>query len=275
MPASTRLVVDAVSVPPRKTPRAKIPGVFWFLAFVTLLALGTAGYFYAQYHQLAQTALTPEEEMRQIIGAIDKSIALPQSETPVLATVSDVSRLAGKKFFEKAENGDKVLIYTEAGMAYLYRPSIRKLINISQLNVQGASMDDGTPVSELVTPHDQESEPSTASADQHADDVETMQSEAEAVVPEMRIAMYNGSTKIGVTSTLEDEIKTKFPDVEVVAKEKAAKNDYQGDLIIDLSGKNADFLQSLADSFGGTVGTLPAGETQPEADILIIIGNKQ
>lgn len=261
-------VTNAVPVSPRKTSRAKLPGVFWFLVFVTLLALGTAGHFYMKYQQSEQTSLTPALEMQKIIGIIDRSIALPQDETPVLATVSDISRLAGKKFFEKAENGDKILVYTEAAMAYLYRPAIQKVINISQLSpgsaVLGESqLDSGVAMPASATAAQEES-PRSSLADQPV---------TVSVLP-IRIALYNGSTQTGVLDALEQDIKAAFQNVEVTLKDKAAKNDYQGTIIVDISGKNSDLAKSLAEkSLDGIVGSLPVGEAAPQADILVIAGN--
>ncbi|MEX2006791.1 MAG: hypothetical protein WD877_01270 [Candidatus Saccharimonadales bacterium] len=71
----------------------------------------------------------------QTVAKVSKLVALPANETPTLATVSDVSKLKSQTFFAKAENGDKVLIYTQARLAVLYRPAIDKVINIAPLNI--------------------------------------------------------------------------------------------------------------------------------------------
>lgn len=60
------------------------------------------------------------------------------------------------------------------------------------------------------------------------------------------LSLYNGSTKVGVINTLETELKAEFPELTVMAKEKALKNDYVGTLVIDLSGKQADLANTLA-----------------------------
>lgn len=221
------------------------------LATLLVLAVTIAGYFYYQYHNTQQERDIKEiTDLTKTIGAF---MELPVDETPTLATVTDKEKLAGQPFFQKAENGDKVLIYTSNGRAILYRPSTKKIVDVTMVNVKPPET---APAPEpAVTPTPTESTPIT-----------------QATVP--TIALYNGSTKIGVTNTLEEEIKTKFPEVAVTIKDKAVKNDYPASLVIDVSGKNADLAKKLADSIGGTVGPLPAGEAAPATDILVIVGNK-
>jgi hypothetical protein len=52
-----------------------------------------------------------------------------------VATVSDASKLQSQQFFAKAQNGDKVLIFTNAKRAVLYRPSTNKVIEYAPVNI--------------------------------------------------------------------------------------------------------------------------------------------
>ncbi len=219
------------------------------------LAVTIASYFYYQYRQTA--AVKDAQEIADLTKEIGKNILLPEGETPTLATVTDKEKLAGQPFFQKAENGDKVLIFSQGGRAILYRPSQKKIVDMTTVNVNQPA-----PSAPVAVPP---TEPTSASQ-------ETLNTTS---VTTPSIALYNGSTKIGVTNTLEDEIKTQFPNTVVAVKEKAAKTDYEGNTVVDLSGKNADVAKKLADTFGGTIGSLPSGETAPSADILIIVGNKK
>jgi len=90
----------------------------------------------------------------------------------------------------------------------------------------------------------------------------------------LKIAYYNGTETAGVAAAAEQKIQAKFGDLtETVSKGDAIKKDYQGDLVVDLTGKNATSTQVIAAFLGGKVGSLPTGENTPAgADVLIILG---
>jgi hypothetical protein len=252
-------VADPVEVASKQ--RKMLPVVF-VLTVLLCLAIASAGYFYYQYRNTAP--VKDADEITTLTKTIGAFMELPGDETPTLATVTDKDKLADQPFFRKSENGDKVLIYTNTGRAILYRPSTKKIVDVTVVNVnQGATNNQQptqTPVAETA-PVAQTPEQTTPVA------------APEAV--RVAVALLNGSTRVGMTNTLENDIKAAFADIDVVSKEKASRNDYQGNLIVDLSGKYADRAKSIAESVSGTVGTLPAGETNPGTDILVIVGNKQ
>lgn len=245
-----------------------------------VLSLGAAAYFYNEYRQ-ATKQMTPEGELEAVVSALSEIVELPMGETPSLATVTDKEKLTGQAFFEKAANGDKVLLYQTAERAFLYRPSTGKLINVTTLNVQNGVPATEEPVAETptqsaiapaVTPSaTTEGEAGESQAEQVK--TETSQETVESKVSST-IALYNGSAKVGVTQKLEDKIVAEFPEAQVTMKEKAAKSDYVGTQVIDLSGKQSEFAGKLATFVGGTVAAaLPEGETNPGTDILVIVGN--
>lgn len=107
---------------------------------VILVLIATAGYFFWQYQDLRNNPERAiEQETTQIIQQVGRLMSLPEDETPTIATVEDVSRLDSQPFFNRAENGDKILIYTEARQAIIYRESERKIINVGPiaLNASG------------------------------------------------------------------------------------------------------------------------------------------
>lgn len=98
-------------------------------AFLTLLffvALGSAYFFYNLY----STNQNKEDEAKKLVRAVGEIIILPEAGLPTIATVTDPKALEGQPFFENAEIGDKVLVYPDSKKAILYRPSIRKIVEV-------------------------------------------------------------------------------------------------------------------------------------------------
>jgi len=104
-----------------------------------IAAIAAAFYFYTKY-QDSQDKIKHPEKLAQVqtddlVAKVGRHLQLPSDEKPTVATVSDVSKLSGQTFFAGAKNGDKVLIYTKAKKAVLYRPSTDKVVNVGPLNV--------------------------------------------------------------------------------------------------------------------------------------------
>src|SRR5438309_121571 len=106
-------------------------------------AIVIAGYFYMQYKASQDLLKNPNaaaaKQTQELIDTVGKLIQLPAKETPTVATVSDASKLANQPFFTNAKNGDKVLIYTTAKEAILYRPLENKIIAVAPVNIGQAS----------------------------------------------------------------------------------------------------------------------------------------
>ena len=82
------------------------------LGGLLVVALGALGYLYYHFtHNQTQDVKTEEELLRDTVGS---KILLPE-EAPQIATVTDKTKLADQPFFKKAENGDKILIFTNSG----------------------------------------------------------------------------------------------------------------------------------------------------------------
>ena len=101
-----------------------------------------------------------EAETNALIEKVGQLIELP-NEQPTIATVTDLEALKGQAFFEKAQLGDKVLIYTGAKKAFLYRPSTNKVIEVAPVNIDS---DSGASNSNKSTNSNKNSSPSTANS---------------------------------------------------------------------------------------------------------------
>ncbi len=113
-------------------------GIKFFLTVVILVAAGFFAYQYIHTRNELNKAKNPEQAAKQetqdILDDIGKYLELPSGENPTMATVSNKEKLQSQPFFEHAENGDKVLVYTKAQQAILYRPSTKKVIEFAPVN---------------------------------------------------------------------------------------------------------------------------------------------
>jgi hypothetical protein len=189
---------------------------------------------------LANPAQATQEEIAKLTGFISQFMELPVGETPTLATVSNIEQLKGQPFFANAKNGDKVLIYQKALKAVLYRPSTKKVIEVSVyqppqiLKVTNTS---ATPTSKPL-----------------------------------EIALRNGTTISGLTATFEKNLLLKIPNAEIVSKDTSKVQSYKYSMVIDLTGKHKEQTAELANSLNIAVGELPDKEATVSADYLIILG---
>lgn len=84
-----------------------------------------------------------QEETKSLLEKIGSLIELPD-EQPTIATVSDLAPLKDQPFFARAQIGDKVLIYTEAKKAVLYRLSTNKVIEVAPVNLDAPAQNINT-----------------------------------------------------------------------------------------------------------------------------------
>lgn len=122
---------------------------------LVLLAAAPSVYYYRQYRQAQQRINNPtqaaKEEASSTVAAVGKLMLLPTGETPTIMQVSDVTKLKDQQFFANAENGDKVLIYTKAKKAILFRESTDMIIDVAPVNV-GATPAASPSATPRVTP---------------------------------------------------------------------------------------------------------------------------
>lgn len=104
---------------------------------VIAIALLPSLYFYNASKQASENAASPDtsnlQTTAEVVKRVNRHILLPSGEQPTVATVSDASKVRGQNFFANAASGDKVLVYAQAKKAYLYRPSIDRIIEVAPL----------------------------------------------------------------------------------------------------------------------------------------------
>jgi len=117
------------------------------VAIAVVAAVG-CWYFYSQYQTLkSDPNVEAQAEAKSLTATIGKFMELPSDETPTVATILDKDKLKDQPFFKMAENGDKLLAYTKAMKAILFRPSTNKVIEVAPIlnNQQPVVSDVQTP----------------------------------------------------------------------------------------------------------------------------------
>lgn len=104
------------------------------LFIVLLMSFCLSGFLYYKLKRVEESKTTDtKEEVKSLVDKVSRLYLVPQNEEPTVATVSDPQILKEQSFFTLAEKGDKVLIFTRASKAVLYRPSIDKIIEIAPI----------------------------------------------------------------------------------------------------------------------------------------------
>lgn len=115
-------------------PKKSLLGIF---VAATLLFAGTSVYFYAQYAELrANPNKIAQDSTRDLVAKVGQLMVLPEGETPTVATVTDPSKLKDQPFFANTQEGDRVLIYTNARKAVLYNPSSNRIVEVAPLSFE-------------------------------------------------------------------------------------------------------------------------------------------
>lgn len=208
---------------------------FSIIILVILLVVGGISYFlYSKYFSFPKG-----DETQQLIMKVGKLIELPSDETPTVSKVTD--KLKSQPFFANAQAEDRILTYSKAKKAILYRPKTNKIVDIS-------------------------------SQIEASDSSKTKSSPSPAKSVEVKIAILNGTKTKGLAAKTEKDLTAAFTQVKVVEKGNA-ENDQVKTIVVVLEPTAKKIAEDIAKNLKAEVTSLPKGETQPEgASILVILG---
>ena len=225
--------------------------IFGFILLVIVGgSLATSAYFYKQYEKIKKNPnLVAQEEVKSLVAQVGQLMVLPTDEVPSIATVVDKDKLKDQAFFKNTAKDDKILIYTKAKKAILYRPSTHKIIEFAPL-----AIGDNQSQSTVLGSETGNISPTTAPVQETA-----------------KVVILNGSNTAGLTNTVEAKIK-EINGTQVLYKNNAAKKDYASNLVIDLTGGHDELVKQITQSIGGETSNMVEGEQKPaNADILVIV----
>jgi hypothetical protein len=103
----------------------RISKVSLFLVGCCIVAVSAGVYFFVQYK-----AVEGEKNANaQLVAKIGQVVQLP-SETPMIVTVADRSRLSNRQLASKVEDGDTMFIFARAKRLIVYRPATEKVVDM-------------------------------------------------------------------------------------------------------------------------------------------------
>ena len=129
LPKPPKLPVLPARVIAYRTPWL-VAGVFAVLSLFLLVQYNSAK---AKLHSPAASSAAAKQ-ISDTLSKVSKLVIVPRGETPSVATVSNAAKLSGQSFFQNAQNGDKVIVYTKAKEAILYRPSTNQIVTIAPVS---------------------------------------------------------------------------------------------------------------------------------------------
>lgn len=177
----------------------------------------------------------PKPESQAIREQVGKLVMLPPGEEPAIATIGEGTQPTDR-LLEKSQAGDKLLLYYGSLKAYLYRPSLNKLVDIGPLTVDPSATE----------------------------------------VQGTRITVVDGANMPDKAADYRTRLRSIFKDAAVIAPpQTAARSDHSRTVIVDLTNNQAKYnlVSNIAATLRVSQGVLPLGETAPaDADILIVVG---
>lgn len=236
-----------------------------FLVFL-LVGTGFAGWSFYSYLETKKEVVRlstiegqqgiQEQEVSILLDQVKKHMLLPDDEQPTVATLTDVDELKIQQpFFEKAINGDKVIVYANSQKAIIYSPEKDIIVNVGALLVDG-------PDSEQVQEEQEGTEESQPQ---------------EEVVAKLDIEIRNGTKEEGLAETVSVQLKGANHAFDFVALGETSKKDYSQTTVVDMGkGGDGDLANFLAQELGVSLSNeLPEGEKESEAQVVVIVGEDQ
>ena len=189
-------------------------------------------------HNLFWKAMDPSNRKdEKLVEEIGKIIDLPKDETPLFRNVVDPQKLKDEPFFANAQVDDKVLIYSNAKKAYLYRPSEKKMINFASINI-------GEQTSTPASPAQQET----------------------------KFVILNGTTTAGLAGKYRDIVSQKITGAKIVSVGNYSEKTIEKTFIAQSTNTNSDKQEEIAKTLEIQTGAINSDQIDDEADFIIVVG---
>jgi len=211
-----------------------------FLIFISLLlAFSTAGLtflYFKEKNKINDSTFVATEEIRIIKEKLSKHYLLSRDEDPTIATIVDIDTLKEQNptFYEKAQNNDKVIIYSDK--AFIFRIEEDIIVNVAPVIKQPIQNND-----------------------------------MDSLIIDLRNGTqdenYLDEVAVGIMTNLGENFI-------VESTSNALSDDFTQVIIYDLSdGTKSNLVNILAEELKATIEkNLPEGEPLSNADVVVILG---
>src|SRR5262245_20260942 len=118
---------DGTNTAAKKTRKMWGSRIIWVLSVLMVIAVIGGLFVYWQYRKTLDK--NPEAEQQRWTSELGSVMIMP-TEKPMITTVLDKTKLNNKTLSEQAQNGDRLYIFSRAKRVVLYRPTLKKVVNI-------------------------------------------------------------------------------------------------------------------------------------------------
>ncbi|MFI5271183.1 MAG: LytR C-terminal domain-containing protein [Candidatus Saccharimonadales bacterium] len=200
-----------------------------FLPAIAILIIVVIGII--NYHNTHK--FDNQKSLNQVVSLVGRHIVLPTGETPTLATITGHDKLDHSSIlYSKGKDGDRVLIYVQAGLVYIYRPSIDRIVAVGPVSV-----DQGIPESKNAS-----------------------------------ITIEDSTNRPTIAQQVKDKVQTAYPYSKVSIGSGTNKPNFPSTLIIDNTNNKDNLVNDLTSLLNAKRGVVPLSEDKLSSDMEIIIG---
>jgi len=86
------------------------------------------------------------------------------------------------------------------------------------------------------------------------------------------VTLRNGTSTPQFTGDVNSQLVSSFPNAKIEGSDSASRSDFPNTIVIPINNSDTNLAGQVANSIGGKIGALPIGESKPNTDLLIIIG---
>lgn len=111
---------------------------------VGIILVLVAGFFAWKYFDSKEEDSGAAASQR-VIEKVGRLYLTPEGEEPTVAQIQDKEKLKDQQFFDKAVNGDYLLIFGDSQFALIYREDVDKIVNVGPISTNNQTQAGETP----------------------------------------------------------------------------------------------------------------------------------